>query len=111
MNEQMTYHVAIQRKERVQHIINEIGMGQIIKEKYIGYGIGGQPGRYICITDTGITIIKTEDKLKIITMYVTTQKELVQVYGGTKKIPNFLKKKVDHNQSLYTKEGKTIWAK
>ena len=35
MNEQMTYHVAIQRKERVQHIINEIGMGQIIKEKYI----------------------------------------------------------------------------
>ena len=109
MNEQMSYHVRIERAERVKNIINQIGIGQIIKERYIGYGIGGQPGRYLCITDTGVTIIKTEDKQKIITMYVTTQKELVMVYGGTKKIPPFLKKKVDHNQTLYTQAGKTIW--
>lgn len=109
MNEQMSYHVRVDRAERVQHIVNEIGMGQIIKEKYIGYGIGGQPGRYLCITDTGVTIIKTEDKQKIITMYVTTQRELVMVYGGQKKIPPFLKRKVDHNQSLFTKDGKTVW--
>ena len=37
MNEQMTYHVAVQRANRVQHIVEEIGIGQIIKEKYIGY--------------------------------------------------------------------------
>ena len=36
MNEQMTYHVAVQRANRVQHIVEEIGIGQIIKEKYIG---------------------------------------------------------------------------
>lgn len=109
MNEQMTYHVAVQRAERVKHIIEEIGMGQVIKEKYIGYGIGGQAGRYICLTDTGITVIKDEQKLKIITIYVTTQRELVAVYGGTKKIPSFLRKKVDYNQSKYTQAGKTIW--
>ena len=109
MNEQMTYHVRVERAERVKHIIEEIGIGQIIKEKYIGYGIGGQAGRYICLTDTGITIIKDEMKTKIITMYVTTQKELVAVYGGTKKIPPFLRKKVDHNQSKFTQAGKTIW--
>ena len=57
----MSYHVAIERKNRVENIIKEIGIGQIIKERYIGYGIGGQPGRYLCITDTGVTIIKTED--------------------------------------------------
>lgn len=108
MNEQMTYHVAVQRADRVKHIIEEIGMGQIIKEKYIGYGIG-QAGRYICLTDTGITIIKDEAKLKIITIYVTTQRELVAVFGGTKKIPPFLRKKVDYNQTKYTQAGKTIW--
>lgn len=106
---EMTYHVQVTRAERVKQIVEKIGIGQIIKEKYIGYGIGEQAGRYICITDTGITIIKTEDKQKIITMYVTTQRELVSVYGGTKKVPAFLRKKVDHNQSKYVKAGKTIW--
>ena len=106
---EMTYHVSVQRAGRVKHIVEEIGLGNIIKEKYVGYGIGGQPGRYICITDTGVTIIKDENKQKVITMYVTTQKELVAVYGGTKKIPPFLKKKVDRNQSKYTQDGKTIW--
>ena len=104
----MTYHCEVHRADRVKHIIEEIGVGQVIKEKYVRYNIG-EPGRYICLTDTGVTIIKSEDKATIITMYVTTQRELVSVFGGTKKVPNFLKKKVDHNQSKYTERGKTIW--
>ena len=86
MNEKMTYHVAIQRAERIKHIISDIGFGQIIKEKYIRFN-PTQAGRWICITDTGITIIKDEPKEKIITIYVTTQKELVNVFGGVNKIP------------------------
>lgn len=108
MKEQMTYHVAVQRANRVQHIVEEIGIGQVIKEKYVQYRIG-EAGQYICITDTGITIIKDATKQKIITMYVTTQRELLNIYGGPKKIPPFLRKKVDHNQSKYTQAGKTIW--
>ena len=104
----MTYHCEVHRANRVKHIIEEIGVGQIIKEKYIRYNIG-EPGKYICLTDTGITIIKSEDKATIITMYVTTQRELVSVFGGPKKVPAFLKKKVDHNQSKFTEKGKTIW--
>ena len=99
---EMTYHVSVQRANRVQHIISEIGMGQIVKEKYVN-------GCYTCITDTGITIIKSADKLKMITMYVTTYRELLAVYNGTKKIPPYLRKRVDHNQSLFTQAGKTIW--
>jgi hypothetical protein len=106
--ENMTYHCEVQRAERVKHIIKEIGVGQIIKEKYIQFRVG-DAGRYICLTDTGITIIKSEDKQKIITMYVTTQRELVSVFGGTKKIPPYLRKKVDYNQSKFTERGKTIW--
>ena len=108
MNEQMTYHVKVNRAERVKHIIEEIGIGQIIKEKYVRFSLE-QAGRYVCLTDTGVTIIKSEDKQTIITMYVTTQKELVAVFGGSKKVPPFLKKKVDHNQSKFTEGGKTIW--
>ena len=105
---EMSYHVAVQRADRVKHIIDDIGLGQIIKEKYTRFSLE-QAGRWVCLTDTGITIVKTEDKLKVITMYVTTQKELVAVYGGAKKVPTFLKRKVDHNQSKYTERGKTIW--
>lgn len=97
-----TYHVAVERASRVQNIINKIGIGQVVKEKFVN-------GCYTCITDTGVTLIKSADKLKLVTMYVTTYKELVAVYNGPKKIPSYLRKKVDHNQSLFTKAGKTIW--
>lgn len=108
MNEEMSYHVRVQRQDRVKHIIQDIGIGQVIKEKYTRFSLE-QAGRWICLTDTGITIIKDEQKQKIITMYVTTQRELVSVFGGTKKVPPFLRKKVDYNQSKYTERGKTIW--
>lgn len=104
----MTYHCEVHRADRVKHIVEEIGVGQVIKEKYVRYNIG-EAGRWVCLTDTGITIIKDEAKEKVITMYVTTQRELVAVFGGTKKVPAFLRKKVDHNQSKYTERGKTIW--
>lgn len=108
MKEQMTYHVAVQRAERVKHIVNDIGLGQIVKERYTRFSLE-QAGRWVCLTDTGITIIKDEAKEKVITMYVTTQRELVAVFGGTKKVPSFLRKKVDYNQNKYTERGKTIW--
>lgn len=104
---EMTYHVQYQRANRMKHIIDEIGIGQVVREKYMRAGMSA--GKYICITDTGITLVKSEDKTKLVTMYVTTQHELVMVYGGTKKIPAFLRKKVDFNQSKYIKNGKTIW--
>ena len=100
---EMTYHCAIERANRIQHIVNQIGLGQIVKEKFVR-------GCYSCITDTGITIVKTADKAKIVTMYVTTYRELVAIYEGPKKIPPFLKKKVDRNQTFFTHQGKTIWA-
>ncbi len=108
MNEKMSYHVAVQRADRVKHIIDEIGLGNIVKEKYVRFEVG-QAGRYVCLTDTGVTIVKTEDKQKIITMYVTTKRELLMVYGGEKKVPVFLRKKVDRNQSKFIRGGKTIW--
>lgn len=108
----MSYHCEVERAERVKNIIEKIGLGQIVKESYKLplNPSNNQRGKYVCITDTGITIIKSEDKQTIITMYVTTYRELVAIYHGQKNIPKYLQKKVDRNQSLFTKNGKTIWA-
>ena len=99
----MTYHCEVERANRVAHIVAEIGMGQIVKEYFFHEC-------WTCITDTGITIIKSADKLKTVTIYVTTVHELLKVYGGEKKVPPYLKKKVSRNESKYTQGGKTIWA-
>lgn len=109
---EMTYHCEVHRHNRVQHIIEEIGMGQIVKEKYTRTAEElreNKPGRYTCVTDTGIIIIKDERKEKIITIYVATARELVKIYGGQKSIPVYLQKRVDRNQIKYIKNGKTIW--
>lgn len=108
----MTFHCRIERQDRVQHIINNIGLGQVVREKFnrsIEDVKAGKPGTFTCITDTGITLIKTEDKQNIITMYVTTYAELLRVYGSQKNIPVALRRRVDRNQTFYIKDGKTIW--
>ena len=50
MKEQMTYHVAVQRAERVKHIIEEVGLGQIIKEKYTRFNIGQAGAGFVSLT-------------------------------------------------------------
>ena len=108
----MSYHCRVQRRNRVQQIIDQIGLGQIVREKYFRSPEQiqrNEPGTFTCITDTGITIIKDEKKSTVITMYVTTYRELVAVYGGERNIPMYLHKRVDRNQTFFTKNGKTIW--
>lgn len=104
----MTKHCEIYRKNRMDRIAQEIGIGQIIKERYVKWPEKSY-GNFICVTDTGVTIVKDEDHIKIVTMYVTTYKELVAVYQGANRIPQFLRKKVLKNQEKYIKNGKTIW--
>ena len=109
---EMTYHCEVKRADRVQHIINDIGLGQIVREKYVHTMEQirtGQAGKYLCLTDTGIMIVKSEDKLKVITMYIATYSELLGLYGSKNKIPKYLHTRVDRNQIKYIKKGKTIW--
>lgn len=108
---EMTYHCKTQRAARVQKIIENIGIGQVIRERYCRSAEqikSGEAGRYQCLTDTGIILILSEDKKTIVTMYVATYREALKIYGGTK-IPPYLHKKIDRNQSYYTECGKTIW--
>ena len=112
LNTELTRHAQNDRAYRLEQIKANIGIGQIVKEMYCRSWDkveAGQGGVYLCITDTGVTIIKDELKQKIITIYVTTFGELVKCYGGVKHIPTYLRKKVDRNQSAYIKNKKTVW--
>lgn len=109
----LSYHCQYERSNRIQHIQREIGLGAIVIEQHRRTSYEQQAkglyGKYVCITDTGVTIVKTEDRQKVITVYVTTIPELVRVYGGVAKVPTELYKKVSYNQTKYIKDGKTIW--
>lgn len=112
LNATLTKHCEFGRKNRIEEIIKNIGIGQIVKETYVrGFNKieTNQNGAYMCITDTGITIVKDETRTKIITMYVTSFRELVILFKGANNIPKYLRKKVDQNQIKYIKKGKTIW--
>ena len=112
LNTTLSKHCEFDRQARVQAIIDNIGIGHIVKEVYVHSFSSiekGQDGVYLCFTNTGITLVKDEKREKIITMYVTSFKELVRAFKGAGNIPKYLHKKVDKNQSKYIKEGKTIW--
>ena len=101
-------HCSIDRANRIDHILREIGLGQLACERYTTNQAGR--GKYLCLTDTGIMIVKSADKLKIVTVYVATMKDVVYVYDGHKNIPQRLKKIVIENTQKYIREGKTIWS-
>lgn len=62
----MTYHARYDRADRINAIIDTIGIGEIMlivpKNEY----------REICLTDTGVAIVRTITDKKIITAYVAS---------------------------------------
>lgn len=110
MTATMTSHCANDRFERIQKIINNIGLGNIVQERIEISSNRNYARKMLCVTDTGITIVKSENKMKIITIYVTTTKELIRVYNGRMNVPENIWTKVQYNESRYIRNGKTIWS-
>lgn len=110
MTATMTSHCANDRFERIQKIISNIGLGNIVQERTEVSSNRNYARKVLCVTDTGITIVKSENKMKIITIYVTTTKELIRVYNGRMNVPENIWTKVQYNESRYIRNGKTIWS-
>ena len=106
----MSIHCMNDRYERIQFIISILGLGNIVQERKETSTNPYHPYKYVCVTDTGVTVVKSADKMKIVTMYVTTTKELIRVYDGKKNIPMKIWNKVIDNENKYIRNGKTIWA-
>lgn len=105
----MTSHCANDRYNRIQNIITLIGLGNIVQERTEVSSNRNFARKVLCVTDTGVTIVKSENKMKIITIYVTTTRELIRVYNGRMNIPENVWEKVQYNERRYIRNGKTIW--
>lgn len=86
-----SYHCINDRAERINLIDNYIGWGQIIKERYYQQC-------YHCFTDTGIMLVLTQDKKKIITLYLVDEKEASIAFHG--KIPKTLHRKISYHIAM-----------
>ena len=110
MTATMTSHCANDRFQRIQNIIKYIGLGNIVKERIETSSNTRYAKKILCVTDTGVTVVKSEDKMKVITIYVTTINELIRVYDGRRNIPEQIWSKVQYNQTRYIRNGRTIWS-
>lgn len=110
MTATMTSHCANERFQRIQNIVKYIGLGNVIKERTEISTNTRYAKKIVCVTDTGITVVKSEDRMKVITIYVTTINELIRVYDGRRNIPEQIWNKVQYNQTRYIRNGKTIWS-
>ena len=89
----LSEHVINDRTERLALIGSTIGFGEIIKIKT-------KVGKYgkvkMCLTNTGVTIIKDIVSDKVVTAYVCKLKELFFIYDGNR-VPEHIYKTVYTN--------------
>ena len=94
----LSHHLTADRLERMTTIATTIGFGKVIEE--FEDDIYGEP-TWHCLTDTGVLLVKSADKTKIITMYVATVDRLYAYYRkkrNQKTIPQYLVQIVKNNE-------------
>lgn len=72
----LTRHAQEERLERLAYIGATIGFGKPIKEDRY------QSQCYQQLTDTGVILIKSEDRTKLITAYIATERKVKAMYHG-----------------------------
>lgn len=95
-------HLTEARMERAMWIIENIGYGNVIAEREWVDTAGTKCIRQI--TDTGVIIVTTPDKTKVVTMFVATVLQAKAMWYG--KIPNWFYKIVIRNEKLLKESQK-----
>ena len=73
----LSHHLTADRLERMTAIATTIGFGKIVEE--FEDDIYGEP-TWHCLTDTGVLLVKSADKTKVITLYVATAHRISAYY-------------------------------
>ena len=81
----LSEHVVVDHPDRILWIATEIGFGQLIDTIQI-YDVD-RGYRRVELYETGVAVIKAVDEEFVITMYLPTQRQLVQWYGGRNSVP------------------------
>lgn len=91
-----SHHAITDRIERMTEIALTIGFGSVVEE----FPCINQYGNtWHCLTDTGVVIIKTDDKEKVITLFCATPERVFAYYKNYKNTrpPQFLVKVAANN--------------
>lgn len=81
----LSEHAVVDHPDRILWIATEIGFGQLIDTIQI-YDVD-RGYRRVELYETGVAVIKAVDEEFVITMYLPTQRQLVQWYGGRNSVP------------------------
>lgn len=102
MERNCTQHCGVDRSDRWVFIEKTVGRGNIIKEvRQVD-----EKGRvsWQCLTDTGVLMVLSEDKKKVITVYIASQPKVSAMYQG--KTPSWLIAKVRNNRKYAEQQNK-----
>ena len=78
-------HALNDREDRIVWIATEIGFGQVVDTIQI-YDVD-RSYRRVELTETGVAIIKAVNEEFVITMYLPTQRQLINWYGDKNLVP------------------------
>lgn len=94
-----SYHVAVEREERLTTIATTIGFGKVVDTFYRKDKNVNEVRSY-SITDTGVLIIKDESEKYLITAYAVRAKKLASFYKerGCTLAPSYLMQVARNNE-------------
>lgn len=100
MKKNMTHHAQVDRSNRIEYIMDTIGIG----EPWMSYN--DTPVSEKILTDTGVVIVRSIKSKKIITIYIAHMAqalEILQGAGKLKRLPLNMYNRIMDNQK-YCKE-------
>lgn len=103
MKTNMTYHARKDRMDRIEFILDNVGLGEVVAETASKDSRGGT----IRLTSTGVIIVVSADNRTIVTTYIASVSQAIRVYSAahyTTKLPNALYKKVAANAKIIDKQ-------
>lgn len=78
-------HALEDREDRIVWIATEVGFGQVVDTIQI-YDVE-RSYRRVELYETGVAVIKALDEELVITMYVPTQRQIINWYGDKNSVP------------------------
>lgn len=99
----MTYHAQVERQERIDYILDHIGIGETVCEYY-----QEEKGTIARLTTTGVIVVLTPNYKSLVTMYVAGLPEASHYYKSVYKVsrmPNNLASRIARNKELMDRIG------
>lgn len=90
----ISYHISEDRLDRACFIMSTIGIGEVVKTIH-GIDEKGR-GYWRSVTDTGVIMVFSEDKTRVITLWIAKFEQVAAIYEGN--TPSWLIKKVKKNR-------------